>query len=206
MSQAIKSIIIGAVIILVIAIILGVIFYWGRIVTSGSRPTIDVLSKLRIKTVETTVTVTPTPTSTIAGVTGSTNLQSDLKKYYGTGFVINYPQKWGLLTCSNSVNLEFDPVNGTDNHVVCDRAVKPITILISDNASNCPGNTIILGNHSVVKSQTNYPDGNINYKWCLALGNKYFNITHRVSASGSRATSTQDYSTQVEQLIKRFGS
>lgn len=191
-----RAVIIAAVIALVVAaVIVGAIILLTSLLRGRvSGPTV--------------ITSTPVPvTSTTSGgnppATGqlTPTAPSNTKIVSVGGYTMSYPKQWGILKCSNSQSLEFDPSNGTDQlSVICDYAVKPITVLVSSNLS-CPGETVTLGDNRVVRSKTVTTDGT-DYRWCVfGAGNAYLDITHRVSVSGSRATSKEDFSSQVEQII-----
>ncbi len=158
-------------------------------------------------TITPTKTVTPTPAgsgSTNRGNTLDSRL-GNLKTYSGEGFSLRYPSDWGLLTCGNSNHFEFDPTSAQDvAGVVCDYAVKPITVLVKDGNISCSGDKVTLGSRSVTKSLKTYSDGDKDYRWCVNEGGKTLDITHRVSQSGSRATSKTDYSSQVEDMIADY--
>jgi hypothetical protein len=195
-DQRLKLIVGGAVVLLIL-ITLATFFFISRakqieVATNGS---LDSLSTLR-------VTVTPTPLAPQAAPVIDT---STTKLYTGTGFSLRYPKTWGLLTCNNSANFELDPSSPTDTNISCDRAVKPITFLVSPNL-NCQGDLVNLGTHQVLKSKTTL-GGDTDYRWCVGIGtNTALDITHRVSQSGSRATSKEDYSSQIEELIKTIST
>lgn len=198
MNQRSRMIIIGVVVFFVIAMVGGIMIYLGGISQSRSSSTdkeTNSLSKLPV------ITMTPTSTPGLGA-----SQPSNLKTFIGPFFSFNYPPNWGFLTCNNSQNLELDPLNSLDvRRVVCDRAVKPITILMV-NRLNCPGETLKLGNYQVIKSKTVLESG-IFYHWCLMVGSYGLDITHRVSPSGDRGTSREDFSSQIEQIIttiKRF--
>lgn len=147
-------------------------------------------------------TLVLSPTPTVSGQSGSNLPSNNQKTYTGQGFIISYPDSWGLLTCSNSQNIEFDPENLTDvKNIICDSAVKPVTILVSAQRFSCRGELATLGNYQVVRSK-NILGNDINYEWCFSAANMNFDITERVSPTGSRATSKKDFSIQVEELIK----
>ena len=124
------------------------------------------------------------------------------KSYKGVGFELAYPNNWGLLTCNNSVNFEFDPEKSQDMlKVNCDRAVKPITVLVSDNLS-CQGDNIKLGNNSVVRIVEGTKGAEADYRWCVINPNGVdLDITQRVSNSGRPSSSRQDFAVQIEQVI-----
>ncbi|KKS12789.1 hypothetical protein A2617_03105 [Candidatus Daviesbacteria bacterium RIFOXYD1_FULL_41_10] len=134
------------------------------------------------------------------GGTGTTDNSSG-KTYQGSNFTLTYPVNWGILTCNNSQNFEFDPVNSADTKgASCDMAVKSVTVLLTGRVS-CPGEIITMGANRVIKSREVEDDGQVSYRWCLAVGNTGFDITHRVSLAGNPAASPIDYSAQIEQMI-----
>lgn len=154
------------------------------------------------------VTSTPAPVTSITSGSNppaasqlSPTTSSNIKMVSVGGYTMSYPKQWGILKCSNSQSLEFDPSNGTDQlNVMCDYAVKPITILVSSNLG-CPGEAATLGDSKVIRSKTVTTDGT-DYRWCVfGTGSDYLDVTHRVSTSGSRATSKDDFSSQIEQII-----
>lgn len=120
-------------------------------------------------------------------------------EFKGDGFSLKYPANWGLLTCSTSQNIELDPYNPDKQTVPCDYAIKPVTVLVGDNWK-CPEQTTQIGPHKVAKSKIS-ADGKITYQWCVRSDSKLLNITHRVSASGERATSKDDFSSAIEEII-----
>ena len=134
-------------------------------------------------------------------ITDSTGAASSNDKIFkGIGFSLTFPNKWGLLTCGNSNNFEFDPNGGDMKDVACDSALKPVTFVIVPKL-NCSGDPIKLGNNHVTTTKTISDHGDVSYRWCTVVGNTSFDITHRVSASGSRATSKEDFSKEVEKII-----
>lgn len=196
MDQRTRAIVIGAGALFVLALIAALIFFALRLTrnSQSERNNSNVLSNLP------TVAISPSPTLNQSGGSLS-GLRSDLKTFIGQGFSLEYPASWGLLTCGNSSNFELDPVNGGDlKNIACDRAIKPITILLA-NRLNCTGETVTIGDKQVIRSKIKN-NGDINYRWCVPLGNIGLDITHRVSQSGSKATSKTDFLPQIEQLIK----
>ncbi|MBI4039794.1 hypothetical protein HY389_00360 [Candidatus Daviesbacteria bacterium] len=135
-------------------------------------------------------------------------IQTGVKTYSGRGFSLKYPAGWGLLTCGNSQNFELDPYNQTDQlNTGCDVARKPITFLVT-TAPSCPGSLLQLGSNPVVKSLTGTKgSGEVSYRWCTQ-SSPSLDITHRVTQSNSQASSKDDFSLQVEQVIAsiKFGS
>ncbi len=192
MDQKTKLTIIGGVVLLIIAAVLVTFFYFGRISkNTGGTPNSGTNPLSQLPT--TSSSTTPAPS-------GAANANSR-KTFTGAGFTLTYPNNWGILTCSNSENFELDPTSSVDTkNVVCDTAVKPITVLVVNRLS-CTGETVTLGPNKVIKSKATTDTG-VNYRWCVAIGNKGLDITHRVSSTGSRATSKEDFSSQVEEMIK----
>ena len=140
------------------------------------------------------VVVTPKPSANPGAA--STTL------YKGNGFTLRYPKNWGILTCNNSDNFELDPTNPADQiGVTCERALKPITVIVGKKAQ-CQGDMVTLGNVKVIKSKI-MDDNGTDYRWCTQTVPD-LDITHRVSKTPSRATSKQDYSAAVEQMISTF--
>ncbi len=129
------------------------------------------------------------------------NIPAGRKLYNPGTFQVYYPQNWGMLKCTNSANFEFDPSTGVDSSVGCETAVKPITVLV-DDIKGCDGENLRMGNVEVMKSR-NVDDEYISYRWCTKT-DPVLNITHRVSKNGERATSTNDFSTQIEDLISKI--
>ena len=193
MSQRVVLIIIGVIILALMGAIFAVTYFSGR--AARNKPTIT----------SNTFVTSPTPgidegTPVNPEVSPSPTDNPDFKAYTGTNYTLRYPVSWGVLRCSNSNNYEFDPYNSSDTTVACDYAVKPITVLTDANANSCTGDTVSLGGRSVVKSKTVKPNGDVNYQWCV----DGLVISHRVSQSGSRATSKDDFSSQVENMISTY--
>lgn len=184
----------GAVVLIILALIISLVFFLTRFISSRRQA------------------VSPTPTATTSGQTpaetaspkpGSTSAPvPNAESYRGNGFELAYPQNFGLLTCNNSAHFEFDPEKSQDMlKVNCDRAVKPITVLVSDNLS-CQGDNIKLGNNNVVRKVEGTKGAEADYRWCVINPDGVdLNITHRVSNSGRPSSSKEDYASQVEQII-----
>lgn len=118
----------------------------------------------------------------------------------GSGFTLSYPENWGVLTCNNSPNFEFDPDNNVDQiNVVCSVATKPISVIVQNSLAGCFGETVVVGNHQVVRSVTTTSEY-VEYQWCTVT-NPVLSITHRVSPSASSVASQIDYSAQIENMI-----
>lgn len=126
---------------------------------------------------------------------------SDKKVFDGGNFKVSYLKNWGLLTCANSRNFELDPLSPTDSRISCNYATKPITILVGDNWG-CSGDAGKLGNVSLTKSVRSEA-GYTKYQWCTQT-NPVLNITHRVSQGNDPASSKQDYSKQIEEMISQL--
>lgn len=202
-----KSLVITAlVLIFIIAVIVGTIIFLVRGVRTRSTAqvsrapqstNIPTFSPSPDSISDPAVEVNPTPANQ---PNNSTN--SQLKVYNGASYSISYPESWGILTCSNSQNIEFDPTSSTDQlNVRCDVAQKPITILVGGNPA-CEGETVKLGNVTVQRLVQQTSTGK-NYRWCSKTM-PALDITHRVSSTNSRAISSQDYASQIEEMIKTF--
>lgn len=201
----------GLVLLLIIALIGGVIFYLINFIKG--RQTQEASSDIFPKTSMNVVVVTPTPSGLVAAspnppstpaaqqsVVG-TSSDGNSKTYTGQGFQLTFPKTWGVTTCSNTKHFELDPYNSSDQTIVCSRATKPITVLVGQ--SSCVGGeTAMLGNTQVAKNKDNSfrtRDGNgVQYHWCTKSGVS-LDITHRVG-SGT-AFAQDDYSKAVEQMI-----
>lgn len=157
-----------------------------------------------------TVKVTPSPSGfpnssssglpRTSGFSQGDNQNLNTNLYVGKGFSIKYPKNWGLLTCNNSQNFELDPGNSADSlKFPCEGALKSVTVLVG-TSPNCQGDSVTLGGVQAVKSKL-IDDSGVDYRWCTKT-NPTLDISHRYSKTPSRATSTQDYSVQVEDVIK----
>lgn len=192
MDQKTKLTIIGGAALLIIAIVFVTIFYFGRASRTTTGPGDSGTNPLDQLPTTAAPSVSPLP-----GVTGGS---AQGKMLVGKGFSLTYPNNWGVLTCSNSQNFEFDPTSNADvRNVKCDTAVKPVTVIVTNQLS-CTGDTVNFGNNKVTKSKAATATGT-NYRWCVAVGNIGLDITHRVSSAGTQATSKDDFSAQVEQII-----
>lgn len=197
MDTRTRTIIIGAIGLFILAAILATIFYLGNVARNRtSQPVVDDGNSL----LDLPRTDNDSPTATPAV---GTNVPADGRKVFqGEGFTLRYPSNWGVLICGNSKNFEFDPTATQDlMGVVCDRAVKPVTALLVNSLDCSGGDTVNLGGKQVTKSVLT-GNGFTDYRWCVATAGQNFDITHRVSSTGTRATSTQDFSAQVEQVIE----
>lgn len=207
-----KSLIITAlVLIFIIAVIVGTIIFLVRGVRTRSASennraaqatTVPMFSAAPDSETVPTFDTNPTPAASSQPTNPTPGTNNQLKVYNGPSYSLSYPKAWGILTCSNSSNIEFDPTSSTDQlNVRCDVALKPITILAGGNPS-CQGETVKLGNVTVQRSVQQTATGK-NYRWCSKTM-PGLDITHRVSSTPSRATSTQDYASQIEEMIKTF--
>ncbi len=189
----------GSVLLILLAIISGTIFYFVKGFQNR-------------KTGNQSNTAKPSATAVAkSSLAPSPSLQTNgkmpgTKTYRGAGFQIFYPEKWGLLTCGNSLNFELDPTNSTDiKSVKCEVAQKPMTILT--DVTTClkdSTETVNLGDIQVIRSKASIA-GYTKYHWCILK--PPLDITHRVSSDNSPASSRDDFSTQIEELISkiRFG-
>lgn len=199
MDEQRKTLIVtGAVLLIILALVISLIFFLARFISSRRQSTNN-------PQISSTSTQAPSPTAS-----GSTNQPSSsqnqlgsTKSFQGSGFSLNYPQNWGLLTCNNSQNFEFDLTNPQDQKgFTCDRAVKPITFLVLDNLS-CQGDGVTIGNLRVVRSVEGTKGAEANYRWCVINPNGFdLDITHRVSNSSKPASSKEDFAPQIEQVIQ----
>lgn len=209
MDQKKTLFITGLAVILILAIIFGTIFYLVRAIRqrqSNSANQENLFPPAVISPTPLFPDATQQPSASNQPAAEETTQTSDLKTYNGDNVQLQYPKEWGLLTCSNSKNIEFDPTNSTDQQGVrCDRALKPITILVNQTAA-CQGEAAKIGNVNVTKSVTTTSTGT-NYRWCTHT-TPVLDITHRVSSAPSRATSAQDYAQQIEKMIStaHFGN
>lgn len=197
MDSKTRSIIIGAIALLAISSILFLAVFLGR--TSRNNSSLsrgsNSLSNLPV------IAPSASPAPEVLGTNRNIEQPGTTKTYSGSGFNLQYPKSWGLVTCNNSQNFEFDPTNAGDAPAItCDRAVKPVTVLLVDRLS-CPGNVVNLGGNTVIKSRAVENNGDINYRWCLTSSGKNFDITHRVSATGSPSSGKEDFSEAVEKII-----
>lgn len=157
------------------------------------------------------IQLSPTPTAGISSVTQNQAVLpvasvsvNGIKTYQGQDFILRYPDNWGILTCNDSKNIEFDPYNKSDLiNYSCDRAIKPITVLASSQPVNCPGNVVKIGGNSVTKSITQTANWMTN-RWCLNKNGVSLDITNRVAPTGITATGKDNFSKQIEQIINNF--
>lgn len=193
-----KSLVATALVgLVVLAIIIGSIYYLIQFIRN--RNTTDVVNN------QITATASPASSAQVEVDINQGNIQqasTDNKTFNAGDFQIAYPKSWGVLTCSNSANIELDPTSGQDNlKVVCSTAVKPVTIM--KEATGCAnGEMVDLGSFKVVRTKAT--EGSYTrYEWCTKTVPALY-ITHRVSNDGSPATSKEDFSKQVEDMISRL--
>lgn len=193
-----KSLVATALVgLVVLAIIIGSIYYLIQFIRN--RNTTNVANN------QITASATPSPVGDVAVNVNQGNtapISGDLKSFNEGDFQIAYPKNWGVLTCSNSSNVELDPTNGQDNlKIACSTAVKPVTII--KDATGCPnGELIDLGTFKVSRTKAT-EGGYTRYEWCTKTVPALY-ITHRVSDDNSPATSKEDFSKQVEDMIAKL--
>lgn len=198
-----KSLIIAVLgLIVIVAIIVGTVVFLIRGVRNRSNSNTVFPQPTPVASQVPVFSTSPAPTTLPSATTPpSTSTNGSLKTYNGRGFTIQYPKGWGLLTCSNSANFELDPYNGIDQlNVGCNYAQKPVTILVG--GGNCSGESVSVGSVTVMKSGQQTNTGT-NYRWCTKT-QPALDITHRVSSTASPATSNQDFSKEIEEIIKTF--
>lgn len=190
MDERTKTLIVtGGVLLIILAVIFGTIFYLIQSLRGGRTGDDN-------RNVLSTATAVP---RTGGDQVSPQPISGETKTHQGAGFNLTYPKQWGLLTCANSQHLELDPATSTDQlNVACDVAQKPITVLVG--SSNCQGEAVALGNIQLIKQKETISTG-VNYKWCTNTDPK-LEISHRVSSTGSPATSQQDFSQAIEEMIK----
>lgn len=207
MSRQVIYIILGIIaLIIFIALVAGLISLLFRVITSpfSTPPT---PTPIIIPTPTPLATLTPTPIPPPVGVVTPTPIPIGggpgiitVKTVTGPGFAMDYPSSWGILTCANSPNFEFNPRTPVDQlGVVCTFAQEPITVLVSNNLSGCAGQNINIASVPVIFSTTTSANF-ISHQWCT-LTQPILKISHRVSTSSFPATSPVDYSPQIEQMI-----
>lgn len=200
MDDRTRTLVVTTIVLLIIlALIAGVIFYISRIIRTRQQGSVIQTSPKGTITI-----VSPSPSSTDSVETREETpapSPENTKSYKGQGFTLNYPKNWGLLTCSNSQNFELDPTNSQDQlKVNCDVAQKPITVLVG--GGNCQGQQMSKGGVTFTKSKTDTQNG-ADYAYCTKT-TPALEITHRVSPTGSRATSKEDFSSQIEEMISKI--
>lgn len=198
-----KTIIFAVISVILIAAILGGIFYLlknSKQLSFNNQET--PLSKLQVagssptpQTSGENITPSPKPTTQPTVSAGNT------KTYQGQNFVLHYPGNWGILTCNNSLNIELDPYNSNDlRNYACDSAIKPVTIIVSKEPLSCPGENLKIGSCNVVKSKVDTANW-VKNRWCVSKGGVNLDITNRVAPTGITGTGKDDFSTQIEQII-----
>ncbi|MDD2822646.1 MAG: hypothetical protein PHQ59_01060 [Candidatus Daviesbacteria bacterium] len=201
-----KTIIIAVVSVIIVAVILSGVFYLlknSKQIVSGSKNT-NPLARLGVITSNTSPTPTSTAQNNSLPVTNNQTNQgsTNTKTYQGINFTFQYPQKWGILTCSDSQNLELDPYNSNDlRNYSCDRAIKPITIIVSNSALSCAGETVKIGNNTVIRSKTETANW-LKNRWCINKNGLSFDVTNRVNGQGITGTGKDDFSSDIETIIK----
>lgn len=235
MSERRTLIVTGIVVLLIIALILGVVWYLFNfirerqinqqqatsdifprssasiVISPAPVPTGTVVPSPTIGTPTRTPSATPvatfaptpspTPLRTPAPTPTISSSNPEMKVYKGQGFAISYPKNWGLLTCTDSNNIEFDPYNPVDQNIDCNFALKPITVIVGQTAS-CPGQMISYGPNGAQKSVRTGSKGLI-YRWCSQASPK-LDITHRVAPTTQVGYSKDDFSVQIEQMISNI--
>ncbi|MDO8429497.1 MAG: hypothetical protein Q7S88_02610 [Candidatus Daviesbacteria bacterium] len=194
MDQRTRVIIIGAIALFVIAAVLAGVVFVGRL-SKNQTPKLSDTGDIP------DATARDLQIPTIASRDPSLALEDGRGTFTASNYSLKYPTAWSVLTCSNSKNFELDPTSAQDiKNVVCDVAVKPVTIM-EVSKLNCQGEKVTIGSHQVTKSKATQGDYT-RYTWCLNVGSKNLEITHRVSPKGERATSKEDYSQEVEEVIE----
>lgn len=198
----------GAVLLIILLIIFGTVFFLIRTILKPSgTPNPTPTSRVSLFP-----TASGAPGASLPGETtaspapfNSTNQPapaSGLETFNGPVFQMQYPNSWGILTCNNSRNVELDPTSTVDQlNIACNYAQKPVTILVGQNT--CVGGQIVsLGSVQVRKIVgpilTDTGGSGNQYHWCTQTS-PALDITHRVGTG--RAFSASDYSSQVEQVI-----
>ena len=180
---------------LVLVLVFGTIFYLVKFIQSRQK---QASTQTTFQTSTSSAIPTFNPLQVATGSAALNSADANSKTYNAAGIQISYPKTWGLLTCSNSENIEFDPYNKTDQlKVACDLAQKPITVLVGPNS--CPGDVVKLGSVTVTKSKTTTTTG-VKYRWCTKT-TPSLDITHRVSTETKRGFSKDDFSAEIEKMI-----
>jgi uncharacterized protein (UPF0333 family) len=193
-----KSLVATALVgLVVLSIIIGSIYYLIQFIRN--RNTTNVANN------QVTASASPTASGQVAVDVNHGNthpVSGDYKTFNEGNFQVSYPKSWGILTCSNSSNIELDPTNGQDNlKIACSVASKPVTII--KDATGCTnGEVIDVGTFKVARTKATEGDY-IRYEWCTKTVPALY-ITHRVSNDGSPATSKEDFSKLVEDMIAKL--
>lgn len=203
MDQRNKVIILGGVGLLILAVVLVSLFYFLKFSKNGITQSINIPNSLsRLPS----AVITPSAASPVSPTITSTNsnvpvASSNVKTFQGQSFSLNYPNGWGILTCGNSQSIELDPYNSADfKNYTCDQAIKPITIIVSNGALSCFGDTVKIGNSTVVKSKTETANW-LKNRWCINKNGISFDITNRINSAGITGTGKDDFSQEVEKII-----
>lgn len=186
----------GAVLLLILALIIAAIFYLIRFIQGRQ-------AGMTSTNTDNAIIFSPSPVAdgSAQGTTSNNNQQTDIKNYNGNGFQLSYAKNWGLLTCSNSQNIELDPYNSTDQlKVACDYAQKPITVIVG---AQCEGQTTQIGSMQVVKSERQLSQGT-EKSWCVKTGGTNLLFTNRVSETQVRGYGKDDQTSAIEQMISRI--
>ena len=195
-----RAVIVAIAIALLVALaIIGTIVFLSNFLRNKSTTNRTVVSSSSEPVIMATTEPSASPSSA-ASAQGSATISApaNTKSISIGGFTGFHPNTWGVLSCTNSENIEFDP-NGADSSVACNYAKKPITVVVSKNL-NCKGDEVTLGNNTVVKSKS-IRSHEIRYRWCVKGTDTNLDITHRVTDSNLSAASKEDFSSQVEQFI-----
>lgn len=196
-----KTIIFAIISVILIAAILGGVFYLlknsKQFNLGNKEASISGLPVIQLSPTPTTGTGATTQNQATLPVAPA----SDTKTYQGQDFILKYPDNWGILTCNDSRNIEFDPYNKSDLiNYSCDSAIKPITILVSSQSISCSGDVVKIGGNSVTKSIAQTANWTKN-RWCLSKNGVSLDITNRVAPTGITGTGKDDFSKQIEQII-----
>lgn len=199
-----RTIVFTIISVILIAAILGGVFYLlknSKQLNLGNKgASISSLPVIQASPTSTPENISPTQTQNQTSITNTQNT----KIYQGQNFILKYPADWGIVTCSNSKNIEFDPYNKNDLiNYPCDSAIKPITILISNQPVSCPGDIVKIGNNSVAKSKTETANW-LKNRWCLNKLGINLDVTNRIAPTGITGTSKDDFSKQIEQMISNL--
>lgn len=194
-----RTIIFAVITVILIAAILGGIFYLLKNAKQlNINNKVDLLSKLQI--------ISSSPTPTVSSLPQNLDQQpvvspEDTKIYQGRNVVLRYPLNWGIVTCNNSQNIELDPYNKSDlKNYSCDEALKPITIIVSKKPVSCPGENVSIGSITVTRSKIETANWTKN-RWCINKNGMSLDITNRVTPTGIKGTGKDDFSKQIEQII-----
>lgn len=196
-----RTIVFTIISVILVAAILGGVFYLlknsKQLNPGNKQASISGLPVIQLSPTPTTGTGATTQNQATLPITSA----SGTKTYQGQDFILKYPDNWGILTCNDSRNIEFDPYNKSDLiNYSCNTAIKPITILVSSQPVACPGDIVKIGNNNVAKSITVTANW-ITNRWCLSKNGVNLDITNRVASTGITGTGKDDFSKQIEQMI-----